>query len=211
MRLFALAIVLCSLVGLTAPAQTQDNTASANATALMPLQVWLRREAAEFVEPRYTAMVTAGKSKICFLVPIGYYLRGDPSSGTLTLANAEGNSSITFAILPPLSSDAPPFSADTCRDWVLRDYPGGKITQEFPAVASAGKGPGFDVQWKASGGFVQCKRVLYISSNTGLLKFTATASLNHFDSAKSVLTGLIQTFRYSADGVLKVPPLPNTI
>ena len=206
MRLFALAIVSCSLIGLTAPAQTQDN-----ATAPMPLQVWLRREAAEFVEPRYTAMITAGKDKFAFLVPLEFYLRGDPSSGTLTLANAGGNSSITFAILPPLSFDASPVSADTCREWVLRDYPGGKITQEFSAVASAGKGPGFDLQWKASGGFIQCKRVLYIATGTGVLKFTATASSNHFDSVKSVLNGLMQTLRYSADGVLKVPPVPNTI
>jgi len=205
MRLSAVAIVFCSLVGLTAPALAQDS-----ATAPTPLQVWLRREAAEFAEPRYTAMITAGKDKFAFLVPIGYYLRGDPTSGTLTLANAGGNSSITFAVLPPLSSDAAPFSADTCREWALRDYPGGKITQEFSAVASAGRGPGFDVQLKASGGFVQCKRVVYISSSNGVLKFTATASSNHFDSVKSVLTGLMQTFRYSADGVLKVPPLPDT-
>jgi hypothetical protein len=207
MRLFALAIVFCSLIGLTAPAQTQDNAA----TALMPLQVWLRREAAEFVDPRYTAMITAGKTKMCFLVPVGYYLRGDPSSGTLTLANAGGNSSITFAILPPLAFDAPPFSADTCREWVLRDYPGTKINQEFSGWVAGSNGPGFDVQWKATNSIVQCRRVFYFSTGAGVFKFTATDNLNHFDSVKSVLTGLIQTFRYSADGVLKVPPLSNTI
>ncbi|HXC98110.1 MAG TPA: hypothetical protein VN048_02130, partial [Verrucomicrobiae bacterium] len=157
----------------------------------------------------YTAMITAGKDKFAFLVPDGYFLRGDPSSGTFTLANAEGNSSITFAVLPPLSFDAPPFSADTCRAWVLRDYFGAKITQEFSASTAGGKGPGFDVQWKTSGGFIQCKRVLFVSSSAGILKFAATSNSDHFDSVKSVLARMLQTFRLGADGVLKIPPVPT--
>ncbi len=203
MRLSAFAIGLISLCGLTAPSQAQDVT-----TAPLPLQVWLRREAAPFVEPRYTAMITAGKDKFAFLVPDGFFLRGDPSSGTFTLANAEGNSSISFTMLPPPSFDAPPFSADACRDWVLRDYAGGKIIKEFSASAAGGRGPGFDIQWKTSGGFVQCKRVLFVSNGAGILKFTATSNLDHFDSVKSVLTRMLLTFQLGADGVLKVRPVP---
>jgi hypothetical protein len=203
MRHLAIAIALCSFCELTAPAQAQES-----AVAPVPLQVWLRREAAPFVEPRYTAMITAGKEKFGFLVPDGYFLRGDPSSGTFTLANAEGNSSITFAVLPPPSFDAPPFSADNCRDRVLRDYVGGKIVKEFSVSAAAGNGPGFDLQWKTSGGFVQCKSVLYLSSSVGILKFTATSNSDHFDSVKSVLTRMMLTFRLGADGVLKIPPVP---
>jgi hypothetical protein len=204
MRLPAFALILSSLIGLTPCAHAQESAATP-----IPLRVWLRREAAQFVDPLYTAMITAGKSKFAFQVPNGYFLRGDPSSGTFTLANAEGNSSITFAVLPPPSSDAPPFSADTCREWVLQDYSSGKITQEFSAANAAGRGPGFDLQWKASGGFVQCKRVLFVSTSIGILKFTATTSLNHFDSVKSVLNTMVMTFRFSADGVLKVPPVPT--
>jgi hypothetical protein len=204
MRLIAIAITIGSLCGLTGPVQAQDSAGTP-----LPLQVWMRREAAPFAEPRYTAMITAGKEKFGFLVPDGYFLRGDPASGTFTLANAEGNCSITFAILPPVSYDAPAFSADTCRGWVLRDYSGGKITQEFAASTAAGKGPGFDLQWKTSGGFVQCKRAMFVSTSTGILKFTATSSLNQFDSVKSVLTRMLLTFRLSTDGVLKIPPVPT--
>jgi hypothetical protein len=168
----------------------------------------MRREAAPFAEPRYTAMISTGKEKFAFLVPDGFFLRGDPSSGTFTLANAEGNCSIAFSMLPPLSYDAPPFSADVCRDWVLRETSGGKIMQEFSASAAGDKGPGFDIQWKTSGGFVQYKRVLFVSTSAGILKFAATSNLNHFDSAKSVLTRMLLTFRLGADGVLKVPPVP---
>ena len=203
MRHLAIAIALCSFCGLTAPAQAQDSAGTS-----VPLQVSMRREAAPFVEPRYTAMISAGKEKFAVLVPDGYYLRGDPSSGTFTLATAEGNSSVSLAMLPPLSFDAPPLNADTCRDWVLRDYFGGKITQEFSASNAAGRGPGFDLQWKTSGGFLQCKRVLYISTGAGILKFTATSSSNNFDSVKSVLTRMLLTFHQGADGVLKIPPVP---
>jgi hypothetical protein len=205
MRHLAIAIIiaLSSFTALTGSAQAQDA-----AIAPLPLQVWLRREAAPFVEPRYTAMITAGKDKFAFLVPDGYFVRGDPSSGTFTLANAEGNSSITFAVLPPLSSDAPPFGPDTCRNWVLRDYMGGKIIKEFSTSAAGGKGPGFDIQWKTSSGFIQCKRVLFVSSSAGILKFTATSNSNHFDSANSVLNSIVLSLRFSTDGVLKVPPVP---
>jgi hypothetical protein len=203
MRHLAIAIALSSFEVLSGSAQAQGNAGTP-----LPLQVSMRREAAPFVEPRYTAMISAGKQKFGFLVPDGFFLRGDPASGTFTLANAEGNSSIAFSMLPPVSSDAPPFSADVCRDWVLRDYVGGKITEEFSASAAGSRGPGFDLQWKTSGGFVQCKRTLFVSTNAGILKFTATSNLNHFDSAKSVLTRMLLTFCLSTDGVLKIPPVP---
>jgi hypothetical protein len=204
MRHLAIAIALCMLGVLTTPAQAQDSAAAPS-----PLQVWLRREAAPFVDPRYTAMVTAGKNKFAFLVPGGFYLRGDPTSGTITLANAEGNSSITFSILSPVSSETSDLSADVCREWVLRDYSSGKITQEFVASAAGGKGPGFDLQWNTPGAIVECKRVLFISSSAGVLKFTATTTSNHFESVKSILGKMLLTFRFSPDGVLKVPALPT--
>jgi hypothetical protein len=204
MRKYALAIALCSLGVLNNPAQAQDSAGTPS-----PLQVWLRREAAPFVDPRYTAMVTAGKNKFAFLVPDGFYMRGDPASGTLTLANAEGNCSLTICVLSPGSSDTSDLSADVCREWVLHDYSSGKIVEEFSASTAGGKGPGFDLQWKTSGAVVECKRVLYLSSSAGVLKITATTSSSHFDSLKSVLGRLLMTFRFGADGVLKVPPLPT--
>jgi hypothetical protein len=204
MRRLALAIALCATVTLSRTAWAQDG-----AGVPLPLHVLMRREAAPFQEPRYTAMITEGKNKFAFLVPEGFYLRDDPASGTCTLANAAGNCSITFTVLSVDSSDTSDFNADVCRAWVLRDFSSGKIVQEFSGSAADGKGPGFDLQWKASGDLVECKRVLYLSSSAGLLKFTATANTNHFDHLKSVLGIMLHTFRLSTDGVLKVPALPT--
>jgi hypothetical protein len=204
MRHLAIAIALCSLGALTNPAQAQNSGGTPS-----PLKVWLRREAAPFVEPRYTAMINAGKNKFAFLVPDGFYLRGDPGSGTLTLANAGGNCSLTFTVLPSGSSHDSDLDADAFREWVLRDYSSGKIAQEFSVSAGGGSGPGFDLQWQASGTIQECKRVIFISSKAGVLKFTATTSSNNFQSVKSVLRNLLLTFRISTDGELKVPPLPS--
>jgi hypothetical protein len=205
MRRFAIAITVFTMLVPTNPSRAQETS-----NAPTPLHVWMRREAAPFAVPRYTAMITEGKNKFAFLVPDDLYLRGNPDSGTFTLATAAGNSSISFAVVPQDLSDAPTPGADDYREMVLKDYPAATILQEFSSSAAGGSGPGFDLQWKASGAIVECKRIIYISSKAGVLRFTATTSRDGFEKLKSSLGSILQTFHYSTDGVLKVPPLPST-
>lgn len=204
MRLAALALALGSLTTFAGPAQAQDAE-----SAPLPLQVWLRREAAPFVITRYTAMISQSKNKFAFLVPEKFYMRGDPASGTFTLANAEGNCSMTFSVIPNDSSDGTGISNDDLRERALRQCPKGKIVEEFQGSAAGGQGPGFDLQWKVSDKVTECRRVVFIFTKAGILEFTATASSDNFEKAKSVLKGTFMSFRLSTDGVLKVPPLPT--
>ena len=204
MRRIALIIVVCAMYALPCPVRAQEGPGTP-----VPLQVWLRHEANRFADARFTAFATAGKNKFAFLVPDGYLLRGDPTSGTLTLKNVEGNCSLTFRLLSSGSSDGTTDGDDAFRDSVLREFPSWKIVQEFPVSVVPGKGSGFDLQWKASGTIVECKRVLFVSTLAGMMEITATTSSNHFDSLKSILGSTLMTFRLSTDGVLKVPPLPT--
>lgn len=204
MRLTAIAIALASLTTFAAPAPAQDA-----GSAPLPLQVWLRREAAPFVITRYTAMISQARNKYAFRVPEEFCMRGDPTSGTFTLANAEGNCSITFSVLPMDSSDGTGITDDALRDRALRECPNGKITEEFQDLAAGGQGTGFDLQWKASDKITECKRVMFVFTRAGLLEFTAKASSTDFEKAKSSLKSAVGTLRFSTDGVLKVPPLPG--
>ena len=203
MRLTALAIALGSFATLAGPAPAQDS-----ASAPLPLKVWLRREAAPVAITRYTAMITQEKNKFAFLVPEQFYLRGDPASGTFILVNAEGNCSMTFSVLPADSSDGTGISDDALRERALRECPNGKIIEEFQKSALGSHGPGFDLQWKASEKVTECKRVMFIFTSFGILEFTATTSLKNFDQVKSFLNETILTFRFSTNGILKVPALP---
>lgn len=203
MRHAAIAIILCSLATLAGLAPAQDS-----ASAPLPLKVSLRREAAPFEIPRYTAMISQAKNRFAFLVPEKFYLHGDPASGTFTLGNAEGNCSLTFSVLPNNSSDGTGISDDALRERALRECPNGKMVQEFQNLAMGGRELGFDFQWKASEKVTECKRVVFIFTSAGVLEFTLTTSLNNFDKAKSALNEAVLTFRFSTDGVLKVPPLP---
>jgi hypothetical protein len=204
MRIVALALALSSLVTIAGPARTQDF-----AGAPLPLKVWLRREAAPFAITRYTAMISQANNKFAFLVPEQFYTRGDPSSGTFTLANAEGNSSITFSVLPAESSDGTGISEDALRERALSESPNGKIIEEFQGFAGGGQGPGFDLQWKASDKVTECKRVVFAFTKAGILEFTMTTSSDNFEKAKSALKGACMSLRFSTDGVLKIPPLPS--
>jgi hypothetical protein len=207
MRLFAIAIALCSFWGLTDVSRAQESAGSP-----VPLQVRLRKEEAEFVVPRYTAFVTMdgmGSDKFAFLVPESFLIRGDPKSGILTLANPQGSWSITCSILDTRWTDSSTLNADDYRESVLKDYPSATILQEFSRNFFGGSGPVFDLQWKTSSGFIQCKRVMFLSSPFGMLKLTATASRKDFDTVNSILSSMLASFRYSNNGVLKVPPLPT--
>jgi hypothetical protein len=204
MRAAAIAIALGSLVTLAGPVQAQDF-----AGAPLPLKVWLRREATPLAITRYTAMISQANNKFAFLVPEQFFMRGDPSSGTFTLANAEGNSSVTFSVLPAESSDGTGLTDDALRDRALSECPNGKIIEEFQGFAAGGQGPGFDLQWKVSDKVTECKRVVFVFTSAGILEFTATTSSDNFEKAKSVLKGASMSLRFCTDGVLKVPPLPT--
>jgi hypothetical protein len=187
--------------------------AQESAGAPMPLQVHLRQEPAPFTDPRYTAFVTLVNlvnDKFAFHVPQGFFIRGDPGSGTLTLGNREGNCSITFAVLDVQSSDPSTLSADDYRDSVLKDYPTATIIQQYTRSAPGGSGPVFDLQWKVSGSLFECKRVMFISSPAGVLKYTATTTRANFDSLKGSLESMVMSMQSSTDGVLKIPLLPTT-
>lgn len=199
-------ILFCALWALPGAVGAEENNDGTGLT--VPLQVWLRREEAPYAQARYTAIITHGRNKFAFRVPSGFVLRSDPASGTLKLANGEGNCSVTFSMLTPRSADdAPAFTLDGYREPLLKDYPSGKIMQEFSHTTVGGPGFGFDLQWKVSGSVAEYKRVVYVSTKAGILQFTATSGKNNFDAVKAELDSMIMTLSFSTDGVLKVPPL----
>ena len=172
-----------------------------------PLQVTLERDRSELIEPQYRAYAEMGSNQFGFRLPPGYRLTGNPASGTLTLANLQGNGSITFTLNGPL----PVYGGlDTAAlgNSLSNQYPNAEIIQQFTRNNTAGGGPGFDLQWKVSAQLVQCKRVVYLASPAGVLEFTATAGRANFPAVQADLDYILMSFQCTTDGKKpKVPPI----
>jgi hypothetical protein len=165
-----------------------------------PMVVEFRREAANFEDPFYTAYITVGESKFTFLVPQGFRIKGDTTTGVLRLCNREGNTAITFAILGQAEGE---LSADSYRQSLLKQHPGGKIVQELSAGVIGRSGPGFDIQWKAAEDIYQCQRAVFVPTTFGVFQFTTTTGRNAFPDSQRDLGLVMATFRASTDGKFK--------
>jgi hypothetical protein len=205
MRNFTITLALCA----AAASAVAQNTDVGIATVPLPLSATVRQEEVAYDVPRYTVSATQGTNSFAFRVPAGFYLRNDPASGILTLANREGNCSISFAALGPVADDGPTFDADEYRNAVLKSNPSATITSEFSRGIALGSGFGYDLQWKAAGGFYESKRVVYLSSPAGILVISGKTSREQFASFTRILDAFIMSIQCSTKGRVTLPPLTD--
>jgi hypothetical protein len=204
MRTLTILLAFCCATAASAIAQGLD---AGIAAVPVPLSATVRQEEVAYDVPRYTVSVTQGTNNFAMRVPVGFYLRNDPASGTMVLANRDGNCSISFSALRPVSDDAPAFTADDYRNTVLRENPSAAITSEFSRGTALGAGFGYDLQLKAVRGFSESKRIMYFSSPAGLLVITGKTSRDQFTSFTHVLDGFIMSIQCSTTGRVTLPPL----
>jgi hypothetical protein len=176
---------------------------------IIPLQASLVPEPVQLADPVYRAYVQAGSNQFAFLVPNGFWLRGDPAQGRLMLDNKEGNCTITFAVID--SRPAADLGTDYYRELVLKRHPSGTIVQESGGSAAGASGPAFDVQWKTGGDLVQIQRVIFIPTSAGVLEFTATTTRSNFAGLQNHLNLVLMTFRYSTKGRLEIVHIANKL
>lgn len=203
MRKFTITLALCSAAA-SAVAQSMD---AGIAAVPMPLSATVRQEEVAYDVPRYTVSVMQGTNSFAMRVPAGFYLRNDPASGTLILANRDGNCSISFSALRPVSDDGSGYTADDYRNTVLKENPLATITSEFSRGTALGPGFGYDLQLKSVGDLKESKRIMYFSSPAGLLVITGKTSRDQFASLSHVLDGFIMSIRCSTTGRVTLPPL----
>ncbi len=181
---------------------------AADSAGTTPMYVTLEREPVNFIEPRYRAYVSAESNRFAFRVPAGYRISGDPASGTLTLASRLGNGSITFAIYGPAPADGAKLMPETFRESLTNDYSNAVIAEEFWRDNAGGGGPGFELQWKAVGSLVECKRIIFVSSPAGVLRFTVTGGRADFPKLRGDLDSIILSLQTTVNGTKpKMVPL----
>lgn len=172
-----------------------------------PLQVNLERDRSELIEPHFRAYVTMDSNQFGFRLPPGYRLTGDPASGTLSLANGQGNGSVTFTVAGPMQFDSG-LDPAALQNSLSNQYPNAAVVQQFTRNNAAGSGSGFDLQWKVSGQLVQCKRIVYITSPAGVLEFTATGGRTNFPALQADLDYILMSLQCTTNGAKpKVSPI----
>ena len=161
--------------------------------------------------PADFAYVSFGINKFGFVMPDGFRLE-KADSQKVTLVSADLNCLLTFRVLesaPPVAAELDPAPY---RELLLSRHPGGKIIEEFSLAAAGRHGPAFDLRWNATGGVPRRERVLFISSNAGVLEFSLISSLEKFEAGRQGFNALLITFRTTgADGRLVMPMLSDKL
>lgn len=155
--------------------------------------------------PIQRAYVTWGTNVFVLVVPSEF--RMDASNPErIVLINAESDCFLTVRI--NASETAPP-EADTCREVVLKRYPGAQIVNEYSEVVGTRSGPAFDLQLKGVSGVSQTARVAFIYSPGGVLEFSAQTTANNFARGQYFFNFLLHTFRSNEGGKLVIEPFSD--
>jgi hypothetical protein len=159
--------------------------------------------------PADYAYVTYKSSKFGFVMPAGFRLETQDAQ-KVTLVSADFSCLLSFQVLDP----APPAGLEEdpafYRELLLKRHPGGKILEEFSLVAVSRHGPAFDLRWNATGAVPRRERVLFISTDAGVLEFSLLSSLEKFDASQRGFVTLLRCFRAAkADGRLEMPVLSD--
>ena len=161
--------------------------------------------------PADIAYVTFRTNKFGFVKPDGFRLEsGDRQK--VTLVSADFNCLLTFRVLETEpAGDSEPDPA-YYRDLLLSRHPGGKIVGEFFLATISRRGPAFDVRWNAGSTVPRRERMLFISSDAGVLEFSLVSSLEKFEAGRQAFSAFLLTFRTTGpDGRLIMPVLSGRL
>jgi hypothetical protein len=159
--------------------------------------------------PADFAYVTFRTNKFGFVKPDGFRL-GTGDRQKVTLVSADFNCLLTFCVLETEPAGDTEPDAAYYRDLLLSRHPGGKITDEFSLAAVSRRGPAFDLRWNANSTVPRRERVLFVSSDAGVLEFSLVSSLEKFEAGRQAFSAFLLTFRTTErNGRLIMPVLSD--
>ena len=146
--------------------------------------------------------VSCGTNKFDFVAPLGLRLSAKPDRLTLVASNS--TYSLTFRILSSGTTGLNPGRGVPPREFLLSQFPGASVIEEFFRTAANRNGPAFELRQKVAGGAVQASCVAFIPSAAGFLEFSFTAPLSKSAEAKVAFNSLLRTFRSNQFGKLEI-------
>jgi hypothetical protein len=146
--------------------------------------------------------VTSGTNEFVFVAPLG--LRADANLNRMVLQSADSTYFLSFRILRTADADPNPENADVYREFLLNQFPGAKVTEEFSRTAAGRNGPAFDLRVNIARGVERAVSVALIPSAAGVLEFTLNADLSKSSDARNAFNSMLRTFRSNENGKLEI-------
>jgi hypothetical protein len=146
-------------------------------------------------------IVTCGTNEFGFIAPYG--LRVSGSQDNVTLAATNYTYFLAFRILATTIVQANPGDTGGHREFLLRQFPGAKILEEYSKTAAGLNGPAFDLRVKTDAGTERAVCVAMIPCAAGVLEFSLNADLARAADAKAAFNFLLRTFRSNERGKLE--------
>jgi hypothetical protein len=196
-KLFFGVLCLLPVTGLSQTAPEETPTATVTNTPAMAVDV--RRGVAGSDMPYRYAFISVGKEKYTFLVPEGYRVdTSDPLK--VKLASPDYSSLITLGLFSSSTGGASKMDAETLHAHVLAHHPNATIKSGQTVCVNGETAPALDYIWKTESGITRAARTAFISTSSGLLEFTISASPDQFEAGLAQLNLIALTFRTGSNG-----------
>lgn len=201
-----LRIAAISWAGLLSCAAGADEPSALSEPPSPPasFQATLRNGETVGVEQVRRAYLSSGTNQFVFVVPPGFRMDGSNPEKVI-LSDATYSCFLALRIAGPLPGKIRDLRADFCRDLLLQQHPGAKISDEFSQSAANYTGPAFDAKWEGPSGTTQFARVVFLPSPVGILEFSLLSKPDKFAEGKGLLNFLLLSFRSNESGTLDLP------
>ena len=199
-----LAVTVCALVLVAKSAQTADAPGKQADYQPRPLKAVIYNAETSGWQKMQRVAVSSGTNEFDFVAPYG--LRMTASADRLTLVSSNSTYFLAIRILDSVTAELNGGNTDFPREFLLGQFPGAHIIEEFAKTAASRNGPAFELRARAAGGAEQTVWVAFIPSAAGVLEFSCMAQLSKTSEAKTAFNSLLRTFRSNQFGKLESLP-----
>jgi hypothetical protein len=152
--------------------------------------------------------LTLDTNQFACIVPTGF--RVDASNpNKIVLSDSAYTYFITIRFNGRMAAGGKGLQADSCREMALSRFAAAKISGESSESVGYLSGPSFDLQWKNAAGTDQSARVVFVSTQAGIMEFSLLACSNKFGDGTIHFSSLLSSFRGSEGGKLEVSSIPD--
>lgn len=202
---YPVAAVFCALSLIAKVAQAEDSPGKQEILQPRTFEAAIRNGEIIGWQQVRRVFVTCGTNQFVFVAPYG--LRIDANPDRVALVSTDSTYFLAFRILSTAVADPNPGNTDFHREFLLNQFPGAKVMEEFSKTAAGRNGPACELRVKIAGGVERAVWVALIPSAAGVLEFTLNADFSKSADARNAFNSLLRTFRSNESGKLEITAL----
>ncbi|MGC3960970.1 MAG: hypothetical protein QM813_24480 [Verrucomicrobiota bacterium] len=201
--LWLIALYICGGVGCFAADNQASNSDAAEATTT---SVQTIRTAS--LEPLRRILITKGTNELLLVAPQD--LRIDTAAtDKVSFVARDLTYYVSIRIIPAPSGLVKGETLKFDSDWVLENYPGASVTEEFSIPTGEGDCKLINFNWPVNGLMNRVGRIGLIQTATGLVEFVMLADPRQAKAASDDFHAVLCSLQTNKHGPIKLPPVPD--